>query len=59
MPEKAERNLRAKARSKGLTGERFNKYVYGGLRAMGWKPKRKRNGLKRSGKKHGLKRSMR
>lgn len=38
MPEEAERNLRAQARKKGFTGERFKRYVYGGLRAMGWTP---------------------
>lgn len=43
MPEEAERNLRAQARKKGFTGERFKKYVYGGLRAMGWKPSREKS----------------
>jgi hypothetical protein len=31
MPEKEERELKAQARKKGLTGDRFNAYVYGTL----------------------------
>lgn len=59
MPEAAERNLRAQARKKGFTGERFRKYVYGGLRNLGWVPshqkeKKARAGLRRlARKKHG------
>lgn len=43
MPEAAEQKLRAQARKKGFSGERFKAYVYGGLRRLGWKPKRERN----------------
>ena len=38
MPKSVEKRLKAKARKIGLTGERFNKYVYGGLRETGWIP---------------------
>ncbi len=58
MPEAAERSLKAQARKKGFTGERFRKYVYGGLRNLGWKPSHQkkskaRKGLRRLVKKHG------
>ena len=49
MPEEMERRLKAKAKKMGLTGERFDRYVYGTMRKTGWvpshqkkKPKRKR-----------------
>lgn len=42
MPKKLERRLKARARKKGLKGERATKYVYGTLRKMGWKPKHER-----------------
>jgi len=42
MPKKLEKELRAEARKKGLTGERADKYVYGALRNTGWTPKRKK-----------------
>jgi len=42
MPKKAEQALKAKARKLGLKGERADRYVYGALRKMGWKPKRER-----------------
>ena len=42
MPKALERKLRAQARKKGLKGEAADRYVYGGLRKTGWKPKRKR-----------------
>lgn len=58
MPEELEKKLKAKARSKGFTGEKFDAYVYGGLRNTGWKPKREKHGMKRKVKKHGLKRSQ-
>jgi hypothetical protein len=41
MPKKLEAKLKREARKKGFTGKRFNRYVYGGLRSEGWKPKRK------------------
>ena len=39
---KAEKDLKKSAREKGFKegSERWNKYVYGGKRKMGWKPKR-------------------
>lgn len=42
MPEKLERELKAKARAKGFTGDRFRRYVYGTLRKTGWKPQREK-----------------
>jgi len=42
MPKKLERELKAKARKKGLTGDRADKYVFGTLRKTGWKPKKKK-----------------
>lgn len=41
MPEKLERELRAKGRKRGLKGKRLDAYVYGTLRKTGWKPKRR------------------
>lgn len=43
MPAAAEKALKKEAAKKGLTGERRNKYIYGALRKMGWKPARERN----------------
>jgi len=40
MPKKLEKELRAKARKKGLKGERADAYVFGTLRKTGWKPKK-------------------
>jgi hypothetical protein len=42
MPKTLERKLRRKAKAKGLSGERADKYVYGALRKTGWKPRGKR-----------------
>lgn len=42
MPIEAEKKLMAEARKKGMTGRRFNRFVYGSLRKMGWKPRRER-----------------
>jgi len=42
MPRKLERKLRRKAKAKGLSPERTDKYVYGTLRKTGWKPRGKR-----------------
>lgn len=39
MPKKLEQKLRRSGKKKGFIGKRLKKYVYGGLRAMGWKPK--------------------
>jgi len=38
MPEELERKLKAEARAKGYTGDRFNAYVYGTMRKTGWIP---------------------
>jgi hypothetical protein len=43
MPKKLERELKRKAKEKGLSGERADAYVYGTLRSTGWKPRRERN----------------
>lgn len=40
MPKKLERELKAEAAKKGLSGEHADAYVYGTLRKTGWKPKR-------------------
>lgn len=42
MPKKAEAALKREARKKGLEpgSDAYKKYVYGGLRKTGWKPKR-------------------
>jgi hypothetical protein len=42
MPEKLERKLKAQARKKGFKGKRKDAYVYGTLRAIGWKPEREK-----------------
>lgn len=42
MPKAAEKALKKEAAKKGLTGERKNKYVYGALRKMGWRPSREK-----------------
>lgn len=41
MPVKAERKLKATARKRGYGKKRTGAYVYGTLRKMGWKPKKK------------------
>ena len=38
MPKQLEKELRRQASKKGLKGKRADKYVYGALRATGWKP---------------------
>ena len=38
MPKKAEQRLKRSGKKKGFIGKRLNKYVYGALRAIGWKP---------------------
>lgn len=43
MPEKMERALRKEGRKKGFKGKRLDRYVYGGMRKKGWKPKREKN----------------
>ena len=42
MPKKLEQRLKREAAKKGLKGDRKDAYVYGGMRATGWKPKREK-----------------
>ncbi len=44
MPEELEKKLKAECRKKGwkVNGKRCDKYVYGTLRKIGWKPKRRK-----------------
>jgi len=44
MPRKLHRKLAAEARKKGYPpgSEKYKRYVYGGMRATGWKPKREK-----------------
>lgn len=54
MPEKLHRELAVQARKKGLTGDRFNAYVYGTLNKVEHKKKKRRAemaALSREGKK--------
>jgi len=44
MPKKMEKELKAEAKKKGLTGKRADAYVYGTLRKTGWKPKGEKKG---------------
>ena len=41
MPKKMEKRLKREAKSKGFSGKRADRYVYGTMRKMGWKPKSK------------------
>ena len=43
MPKELELKLMKEAKSKGLSKERTNAYVYGTLRKTGWKPTGKRS----------------
>lgn len=42
MPKALERDLKAQARRKGLSGARADAYVYSTLRKTGWRPRRER-----------------
>jgi len=42
MPKKLEDALMRAARKKGLSGKRFNAFVYGTMRKTGWKPSREK-----------------
>lgn len=44
MPEELEQELKAKAKRKGFTGKRANRYVYGTLRKTGWTPSHQKAG---------------
>ena len=41
MPIAIERKLRATAKKKHFGKKRTNRYIYGSLRKMGWKPKKR------------------
>ena len=41
MPKKLERRLKKEVNKKGLKGKRANAYVYGTMRKLGWRPKKK------------------
>lgn len=41
MPKELEARLKEEAREMGLTGEHADRYVYGTMRKIGWKPSRK------------------
>ena len=51
MPKKEEAMLKARARRMGLKGERFNAYVYGTLRKIGWTPSTQKKKKKKKKKK--------
>jgi len=42
MPKKLELTLKKEADKKGLTGKRYDAYVYGTMRKTGWEPKNQR-----------------
>lgn len=42
MPKEIERKLKQMAKKKKLKGKEYDKYIYGTLRKLGWKPKRKK-----------------
>jgi len=42
MPKRAERKLKKVARKRGYGKKRAGRYIYGTLRKLGWKPKKKR-----------------
>jgi len=48
MPKKLERELKRKAKAKGLSGDRADAYVYGTMRETGWKPSRERKAKRKS-----------
>ena len=50
MPKKLEKELRRRGRKKGFRGKRLNAYIYGGLRATGWRPKREHKQLAKPGR---------
>ena len=42
MPKELEAKLKRSGKKKGFVGKKLDKYVYGGLRKLGWKPKREK-----------------
>lgn len=53
MPAQMEKDLKAEAKKKGLTGEHADAYVYGTMRKTGWVPstQKKKSKSKSGGKK--------
>ena len=45
MPKEIERKLKSKAKKRGLSKKRTAAYVYGTLRKIGWKPKKKKRSM--------------
>ena len=41
MPKAMEKKLKKQAKKKGLTDSRADAYVYGTMKKVGWKPKKK------------------
>jgi hypothetical protein len=41
MPKKLERKLKSEAKKKGFGKKRTGAYVYGTLRKLGWRPKKR------------------
>lgn len=46
MPKKLEAALKKEAEKKGLTGERRDAYIYGGMRKAGWIPSTQKHSTK-------------
>jgi len=44
MPKKLEEALKKEAAKKGLTGDRADAYIYGGMRKAGWVPSTQKKG---------------
>ncbi|MEA1925861.1 MAG: hypothetical protein U9M90_01265 [Patescibacteria group bacterium] len=42
MPKKIERKLKRQAKKKRLSQKRSGAYIYGTMKKLGWKPKKKR-----------------
>ena len=42
MPKKMHKALAKSAKKKGLKGKRKDAYIYGGMRKLGWKPKKRK-----------------
>ncbi len=47
MPKKLEKELKKEGKEKGFTGERLDRYVYGGMRNIGWRPEREKHSKKK------------
>ena len=46
MPKELEARLKRSGKKKGFVGRRLDKYVYGTMRKLGWKPKREKKKTK-------------